>query len=98
MAGDREYTRLDGGPLMLGNHVLGVLTADYYTPDAYHEEDGHILQTFANQASIAIHNAQLFQEIDEAKERALEAKQAVEKALQVAETAQEAALGSTTAC
>ncbi len=52
-----------GAPLYAGDVTLGVLTADSYKVDTYHEEDAQALQIFANQAALAIRNAQLYQEI-----------------------------------
>ncbi|MBI1879458.1 MAG: GAF domain-containing protein, partial [Chloroflexi bacterium] len=50
-----------GAPLIVGQQVIGALTVDNFKVGAYHEEDGQILQTFANQAALAIQNARLFE-------------------------------------
>jgi signal transduction histidine kinase/CheY-like chemotaxis protein len=49
-------------PLFVGDNAIGLLTADSFEVDSYHEDDAQILQTFANQAAIAIENARLFDE------------------------------------
>jgi two-component system nitrate/nitrite sensor histidine kinase NarX len=55
-----------GAPLVIGQKVLGVLTADSFEVGAYTEEDALILQTFANQAAVAIENAQLYHQARQA--------------------------------
>jgi PAS domain S-box-containing protein len=52
-----------GAPLTVGQQAMGVLTVDSFSPDAFSAEDGQILQTFANQAALAIHNARLFEAV-----------------------------------
>ena len=52
-----------GVPLFIGELGLGILTIDNYTPGAYNQEDAALLQNFANQVSISIHNARLYQEL-----------------------------------
>jgi signal transduction histidine kinase len=49
-----------GAPLLIGDKVIGVLTADSFKVRGYTEEDARILQIFAGQAAIAIENARLF--------------------------------------
>jgi GAF domain-containing protein len=48
-------------PLMIGEEVIGVLTLDNFTLDAYTLADAQVLQTFANHAAIAIENARLYE-------------------------------------
>lgn len=50
-----------GAPLIIERQVIGVLTVDSLKADAYDEENGQILKTFANQAALAIRNARLFE-------------------------------------
>jgi PAS domain S-box-containing protein len=50
-----------GAPLIVGQKIIGVLTVDSFALGAFHQEDGQILQTFANQAAMAIQNARLFE-------------------------------------
>ena len=51
-----------GAPLLMGSQSIGVLGMDSFKVAAYNDADVQILQTFANQAAIAITNARLFQE------------------------------------
>jgi PAS domain S-box-containing protein len=69
-----------GAPLLIGEKAIGVLTVDNFEIGAYSEEDAQILQTFANQAAIAIQNAQLFDEAQHARKEALEAQRVAENA------------------
>lgn len=49
-----------GVPLMARGVVIGCLTLDHYTPNAYYSpEQASIVQTFANHASIVIENSRL---------------------------------------
>lgn len=57
-----ELTTLLAVPLILENEVIGVITLGKERPQSFYEEDKNILQTFANQASIAISNARLVEE------------------------------------
>lgn len=51
-----------GVPMILGDQMLGVLAVQNYTqPYAYDEHDQYMLSAIANQASIAIQNARLFE-------------------------------------
>ncbi|MDM8518646.1 ATP-binding protein [Anaerolineales bacterium HSG6] len=59
-----------GAPLIIGDETIGVITTDNFTTDFYDDDDLNVLQIFATQASIAIHNAQLFNDIQTAKELA----------------------------
>ena len=58
-------------PLVREGHVLGGLCVYRSTPGAFPPEVVALLQTFANQSALAIHNARLFREL-EAKGRELE--------------------------
>ncbi len=52
-----------GVPLIASDKVFGVIAIqDYETQNKYNEHDLKLLTSFANQAAIAIENAQLFQE------------------------------------
>jgi PAS domain S-box-containing protein len=66
---DERY--VDGGragrseltvPLVVKGQVIGVLNAENVEPNAYTQEDLQLLAAFANQATIAIENARLYQE------------------------------------
>lgn len=60
-----------GVPLLTSDQSIGVLTTDNFAVGAFSLQDAQILQTFANQAAIAIENARLFtaaqQELTERK-------------------------------
>jgi PAS domain S-box-containing protein len=63
-----------GAPLATGEGTIGLLTVDSSRPGAYADEDVQILQTFADQAAIAIENARLYERaqtvaIDEERQR-----------------------------
>jgi len=47
-------------PIALKDQVLGVLSVQSYTPEAYTEDDLMLLSTIANQSAIAVHNSQLY--------------------------------------
>jgi GAF domain-containing protein len=49
-------------PLVLGNKILGMLSAQSYQSNVYSEDDLQILSTLANQAVVAIQNGRLFGE------------------------------------
>jgi PAS domain S-box-containing protein len=51
-----------GVPLMAGEKPIGVLAVDSFEVGAYDEKDTNIVQTFANQAAIAIENARLYED------------------------------------
>ncbi len=70
-----------GVPLWVGNETIGVLTAESFEMGAYHQEDMQVLQSFANQAAIAIENVRLFAAQQELTERSR-----AEAALQLANT------------
>ena len=50
-------------PMFVGDHGIGVLTVDSYTPSSYQQDDVGILQVVGNHAATAIHNAQLYQQV-----------------------------------
>jgi signal transduction histidine kinase len=52
-----------GVPLITQDGVIGLLNLNKTEPDFYHERDGELALAFANQATIAITNAQLFDQI-----------------------------------
>jgi PAS domain S-box-containing protein len=70
-----------GVPILHGKEVIGAIAIqDYSTSNAYTQHDLELLQAFSNQASIAIQNANLFQEITE-RQKALEQSEANLRAL-----------------
>jgi PAS domain S-box-containing protein len=65
-----EHVRANiGVPLRVRNQVIGILTVDSQHPATYTEDDARLVQTFAQQAAVAIENARLFEE--ERKQRHL---------------------------
>ena len=54
-----------GAPIVGKGEVLGFINLDAATPDFYKEEYIPRLETFANQAAVAIENAQFFKEISD---------------------------------
>lgn len=60
--GQFEYIRAwMGVPLIVRDEVIGCLTLDSRRVGAFGEADATLARSFANQAAVAIHNAQLFQ-------------------------------------
>ncbi|MEW5985887.1 MAG: GAF domain-containing protein [Chloroflexota bacterium] len=51
-----------GAPLVVKGQFIGVLNVDSTTPNAYDQETGQTVATFANQAAIALENARLYVE------------------------------------
>ncbi|MBX3064006.1 MAG: GAF domain-containing protein [Anaerolineae bacterium] len=47
-------------PLQVGGKEIGTLAVDRFGPDHFNAEDVEIINTFANQAGVAIQNAQLY--------------------------------------
>ncbi len=53
-----------GAPIHIDREVAGFLNLDSATPHAFSEKHGRWLQAFADQAAIAIRNAQLYSELE----------------------------------
>jgi len=51
-----------GIPLTLRDRVMGVMSVQSYKPNAYSEDEIHLLEIIAQQAAIAIENARLYSE------------------------------------
>jgi diguanylate cyclase (GGDEF)-like protein/PAS domain S-box-containing protein len=62
MSGTISRTYL-GVPLIQRDRVIGVLSIQSYKPNAYGIEQIRLLETIANQASIAVQNANLFEQM-----------------------------------
>jgi GAF domain-containing protein len=60
-------------PLISGDEILGALDIQSKEPSAFIEEDTEVLQVLADQVAVAIQNARLFQENQEAIESLREA-------------------------
>lgn len=84
MEGTRWVRAYIGAPIIIDDTVIGFLHLDSKTPRAYRAEDGARLQTFANQAAIAIQNAQLYEQVqhyaDELEQRVQERTQELQAA------------------
>ena len=50
-----------GVPLVVRDRVIGQLAVDKYQPNMYDEADARLVSVFAQQAAVAIQNAQLFE-------------------------------------
>ena len=64
----RGYRSLLTVPILANKESIGVITVTRRQPGAFAPEDIRLLQTFADQAAIAIENARLFNETKEALE------------------------------
>jgi GAF domain-containing protein/anti-sigma regulatory factor (Ser/Thr protein kinase) len=51
-------------PLRTGSETVGLMFASYRTPQSFTAEQRQIIELFANQAAIAIHNSRLFSVLD----------------------------------
>jgi len=58
-----------GAPMVAGHKVFGLLNLENQKPNFYTEEHAALVQTFANQAGIAIEKAQLYQDALRAADR-----------------------------
>jgi len=65
-----------GALLLIDDNVIGVLTTDSFTVNAYSHSEAEILQLFANQAAIAIRNGQLYTQAQTARAAAEAASEA----------------------
>lgn len=54
-----------GIPLIMRGEVIGFLTVDNRKPTAFSDNDAAMAQAYANQAAVAIDNAQLFETLEE---------------------------------
>ncbi len=53
-------------PLVIKNRLIGILNVDHHRPYAYDDEVCETIMAFANQAAIAIENARLYEDLQEA--------------------------------
>jgi len=58
-----------GMPLKFGSQLVGVMNVHYAEPRSFLESEIRLLQLFADQAAIAIEKAQLFQDLQDEKNR-----------------------------
>ena len=77
-----------GVPMLIGDKVVGILSVQAYSPNAYGDEEERLLATIADQVSVAVQNARLF---DETRRRLndLEAVNTISIALRLAKTVDE---------
>lgn len=61
-------------PVAIGDKCYGVLVLHQYTSIVHHN-DMHLLQAFADQAAVAIHNAELYEEMQRANENLMKQQQ-----------------------
>jgi len=61
-----------GAPILFQGELIGILNVDSATPNRFTDDDASRLMAFANQASIAIHNARYAQELKEQVEKRTE--------------------------
>ena len=65
--GDEKRTRSAvAAPLRIGERIIGILSVQSYTPNAYTPADLHLLTGVADQVALAIQNARLFAQTQEA--------------------------------
>jgi PAS domain S-box-containing protein len=69
-------------PLKAGERVIGVISVESETPDAFTEQDERLLATLASQSAIAFENARLY----EAIQKELTERKRAEEALRSSET------------
>lgn len=77
---DKKLGSILGVPLVSQDRVLGILYSGKTEPFGYDEDERELLQAFANQATIALENARLFEE--------LVVKERLEEELRIAQEAQ----------
>ncbi|MCR4408127.1 MAG: GAF domain-containing protein, partial [Anaerolineae bacterium] len=52
-----------GVPMCIGERVVGVISVQAYSPNAYSEEDQLLLSTIADQVAVAVENARLYEAV-----------------------------------
>ena len=62
--GTRQEESLINVPISYRDRVLGVMSAQSYTPNNYTDAHVELLETFASQVAVAIANANLFEELE----------------------------------
>ena len=60
LPGARQVRSWCGTPLVIKDHTIGFLCVDWGEPDFYTEAHARIVRAFADQAAVAIENAQLY--------------------------------------
>lgn len=74
--GDTGYVRSWlGVPLVIQDEVIGSITIDQREPHRYTVQDGQLAMAFASQATVAIHNARLFENLEQMRAALQDAKE-----------------------
>jgi len=68
-----------GAPLIVKDRVIGVLALDSRRPGAYSQEDGQLVFAFADQAAVAIQNAQLYEQAQREIAERVQAEQSLQE-------------------
>ncbi|RPI34306.1 MAG: GAF domain-containing protein [Chloroflexota bacterium] len=63
---DRYVHSVIAAPLRFSGEIIGVITTQSYTANAFNDHDLRLLQTFADHIAIAIQNARLFEQTQSA--------------------------------
>ncbi|HMS00569.1 MAG TPA: GAF domain-containing protein [Anaerolineales bacterium] len=75
-AGERDPESYMGAPILVRDKVLGGVGVQSYRPDAFSEDNVRLLSTLASNMGVAIENARLFDEAQEARAAAEQANEA----------------------
>ena len=75
-AGERDPESYMGVPILVGDNVFGVVDVQSYRPNAFTEDNVRLLSTLASNMGVAIENARLFDEAQEARAAAEQANEA----------------------
>jgi PAS domain S-box-containing protein len=78
---DKMSASIIAAPLISRDQVIGMISAQSYTLNAYNDNDVNLLKGIANQVSFAIENSRLFS----AAQQEIEERQKIEKQLRTAE-------------
>ncbi len=87
-----------GLPLIVQGRVIGMLTLDHCEPNAYSAQQAELALAFAHQAAIALENARLYQQAEQAAVSAERNRIARELHDSVSQALYGIALGTRTAC
>lgn len=72
-------------PLKTENEAMGLMFANYRTPQQFNKEQQELIELFANQAAIAIKNSQLYQYVNKRREALVKVGQELTSAIQLSE-------------
>ncbi|MCC6297959.1 MAG: GAF domain-containing protein [Anaerolineales bacterium] len=73
---DKDPQSYMGVPILVGDKTMGVVDVQSYHPNAFNEDNVHLLQTLAANMGVALENARLFDEAQTAKAAAEQANEA----------------------